>query len=183
MAEVGHDNEHKKLIFTTLVPTTINLRISDFAVKSISKNEASVSELNSFFNSNQIKSELHWFTHRDTLKRAASRPDRRLFYFAPYGQIIGGLMIWCESRVLEQPQAQIRLIAVSPEYRGCGIGKYLVKKSIDFARDYNKESMIADVAAQGSAVGFWKTVGFRKSDSYQTDNDRRMYQMERSLID
>ena len=166
---------------STAVPTTVDLQISDFLVKSISKSERSVSELNSFFNSNQIKSELHWFTHRDTLERAASRPDRRLFYYAPHGAIIGGLMVWCESRVLDQTEAQIRLVAVSPDYRGYGIGRYLVKKAIEFAKEHNKKLIIADVAAEAPAVQFWEAIGFHKVDSYFTDGGREMYQMKRHL--
>ena len=161
--------------------TTVDLQISDFLVKSISGSEVHVSEINSFFNSTQIKSELHWFTHRDTLERAAARPDRRLFYFAPHDVIIGGLMVWCESRVLEPTQAQIRLVAVSPDYRGYGIGRYLIKEAIEFAKGYNKESMIADVAAEAPAVDFWKATGFCKVDSYYTDGGREMYRMERFL--
>lgn len=166
---------------TTRVPTTVDLQISDFLVKSISEGEKSVSDINSFFNSNEIKSELHWFTHRDTLERAVSRPDRRLFYYAPHGVIIGGLMVWCESRVLDPSEAQIRLVAVSPDYRSYGIGQYLVKKAIEFAKEHAKESMIADVAAEAPAVKFWEAIGFRKVDSYFTDSGREMYQMERYL--
>jgi len=166
---------------TTTVPATSNLQMSDFVVKSISNSEKSVSEINSFFNSARIKSELHWFTHRDTLERAVSRPDRRLFYYAPHGVIIAGLMVWCESRVLDPLQAQIRLVAVSPDYRGYGIGRYLVKEATEFARERGKESMIADVAAEAPAVNFWKATGFCKVDSYFTDGGREMYRMERPL--
>lgn len=166
---------------TTTVPTTVELQISKFLVKSISESEMSVSEINSFFNSSQIKSELHWFTHRDTLERAVSRSDRCLFYFAPHGVIIGGLMVWCESRVLDPLEAQIRLVAVSPDYRKYGIGQYLVKKAIEFAKEHNKELIIADVASESPAVNFWKAIGFRKVDSYYTDGGREMYQMERYL--
>ncbi len=166
---------------TTTVSITSDLQISNFLVKSISEGGKSVSEINSFFNSTQIKSELHWFTHRDTLERAVSRSDRRLFYFAPHDVIIGGLMVWCESRVLDPFQAQIRLVAVSPDYRGYGIGRYLVKKAIEFAKKLDKESIIADVASESPAVNFWKAIGFHKVDSYFTDGGREMYQMERYL--
>jgi len=168
---------------TAALPNIVDLQISDFLVKSISNGSKSVSELNSFFNSNQIKSELHWFTHRDTLERAASRPDRRLFYCAPQDVIIGGLMIWCESRVLEPMEAQIRLVAVSPNHRGYGIGRYLLNEAIEFASKQKKELMIADVAAEAPAVKFWEATGFYKDDSYFTDGGREMYQMKKDLTE
>jgi hypothetical protein len=58
---------------TTTVPTTVDLQISDFLVKSISKSERGVAEVNSFFNSTQIKSELHWGLLIETLLNGQCR--------------------------------------------------------------------------------------------------------------
>ncbi|MDS0297780.1 GNAT family N-acetyltransferase [Halogeometricum sp. S1BR25-6] len=155
--------------------------LSDFLVKTVDKESDRLGQLNDFFNSPQIKSELHWFTHRDTLERAAVRNDRKLYYYRPFDEILGGLMVWCESRVLEDHQAQIRLVAVHPAYREYGIGRYLVKSAIKFAKVWEKSTMIADVAADASAVGFWKACGFHQVDQYQTKGGREMYQMQRRI--
>lgn len=151
------------------------------SLKSISDHPERLGELNDFFNTPQIKSELHWFTHRDTLERAAERPDRRLYFIDCDDQIGAGLMIWCESRVLEPEQAQIRLVAVAPSYRGQGIGRSLVEAAINFSREYETAEMIADVAAEAPAVWFWRSCGFHQIDDYLTDGGRRMYRMERSV--
>jgi len=158
-----------------------DMLISDFLVQEVGDDEDKLVQLNEFFNSSQIKSELHWFTHRETLERAASRDDRRLYYFAPHEKILGGLMVWCESRVLEPKQAQIRLVAVDPAYREYGIGHYLVATAVDFAQSQGKPEMIADVAAEAPAVRFWQACGFHQADQYETKGGRKMYQMHRDI--
>lgn len=158
-----------------------NYTISDFTIRCVGNDTQTLTDLNKFFNSSQIKSELHWFTHRDTLERAAQRDDRRLYYFAPGQQIIGGLMVWCESRVLEADEAQIRLVAVDPDYRDYGVGRYLVNTAIDFGLSHGKESMIADVAAEAPAVEFWEMCGFSKTEEYETKGGRLMYRMMRRI--
>lgn len=158
----------------------LNYTIPDFTVKNVGDDEDVLIDLNEFFNSSPIKSELHWFTHRETLERAANREDRRLYYIAPGDRFLGGLMIWCESRVLESDQSQIRLVAVNPNYRNYGIGSYLVAKSIDFARQRNKDHIIADVSAESPAVEFWTASGFSQTKEYQTNGGRRMYRMSRT---
>jgi ribosomal protein S18 acetylase RimI-like enzyme len=150
----------------------------DFLPQTVGGNLDELTRLNDFFNSSQIKSELHWFTHRETLKRAASRDDRRLFYYRPFDKILGGLMVWCKSRVLRDHQAQIRLVAVHPAYRRYGIGRSLVNKAIGFAKSYNRSTMIADVAANSPAVKFWEACGFTQSGEYETKGGREMYQMK-----
>lgn len=155
--------------------------IEDFTAKSSNNDEEIVIEINDFFNSSQIKSELHWFTHRDTLERAAERDDRRLYYMRPNDQIIAALMVWCESRVLEDQQAQIRLVAVDPLYRNYGLGEYLVTTAIKFAQSYEKKEMIADVAADSPAVAFWEHCGFSKKNSYETKGGRLMYRMQNQI--
>jgi GNAT superfamily N-acetyltransferase len=155
--------------------------LDDFTVKTVGSDDRLVTELNEFFNSPQIKSELHWFTHRDTLERAADRDNRRLLYIRPHETILAGLMVWCESRVLESHQGQIRLVAVDPDHRDYGLGAYLVSRAIDFARSCGKHEMIADVAAEAPAVAFWERTGFSKQTEYETSGGRLMYQMRKSI--
>lgn len=161
--------------------TNSNYSLDDFAVKSVGSDDHMVSDLNNFFNSPQIKSELHWFTHRDTLERAADRDDRRLLYIRPHETILAGLMVWCESRVLESHQSQIRLVAVDPDHRDYGLGAYLVSCAIDFAHSQKKREIIADVAAESPAVVFWKQIGFKKVSEYKTSGERLMYQMQKII--
>lgn len=158
-----------------------DMSISEFPVQTIGDDGEQLVRLNEFFNATQIKSELHWFTHRETLERAASRDDRRLYYLAPYDEILGGLMVWCESRVLEPDQAQVRLIAVDPAYRGLGIGRYLVTTAIEFAQSHRKSEMIAEVAADAPAVCFWQACNFHQADQYETRGGRKMYRMRRDI--
>lgn len=154
-----------------------NYSIADFTVKSVESNSALVTSVNDFFNSNQIKSELHWFTHRDTLERAAKRDDRQLLYIRPRETIIAALMVWCESRVLEDDQAQIRLVAVDPAYRNYGLGTYLVSAAVAFAESFGKTEMVADVDAESPAVTFWEHCDFDKKSEYSTKGGRLMYRM------
>ncbi|OTF01889.1 GNAT family N-acetyltransferase [Halorubrum sp. SD683] len=154
-----------------------NYSIADFTVKAVGPNLSLVTAVNEFFNSTQIKSELHWFTHRDTLERASERNDRRLLYIRPRETVIAALMVWCKSRVLEDDQAQIRLVAVDPAYRNYGLGAYLVSAAVDFAQFFGKKEMIADVAAEAPAVTFWEHCDFAKKSEYSTEGGRLMYRM------
>lgn len=158
-----------------------NHSLLDYVVQEVGEDSTRIGDLNAFFNSPQIKSELHWFTHRDTLERAASRSDRRLYYFAPFGEIIGGLMVWCESRVLDPGQGQIRLVAVDTTYRGLDIGESLVGSAIEFAQAQGKSEMIADVAEEAAAVAFWRSCGFERKSEYDTSGGRTMFRWSRSI--
>lgn len=161
--------------------TDPNCSLDDFIAKTVESDDQLLTELNEFFNSPQIKSELHWFTHRDTLERASDRDDRRLLYIRPHDTILGGLMVWCESRVLESHQGQIRLVAVDSDYRNYGLGAYLVSRAVDFARSCGKGEMIADVAAEAPAVAFWERTGFTKAAEYETSGGRLMYRMRKQI--
>jgi ribosomal protein S18 acetylase RimI-like enzyme len=141
-----------------------------------------VEAINDFFNSPEIKNELHWFTYRDTLERAFERDDRKLYYVKEKsGTLIGALMVWCESRVLEEEEAQIRLVAVSKVARGAGIGRYLCEEAERFAQEYKKEQMIADVVDGSPAVGFWKSIGYEVQSEWETKKRTPMLTVEKPL--
>lgn len=161
--------------------TRENYTIPEFTVQSVDGDGEALVKLNEFFNSSPIKSELHWFTHRETLERAARRDDRRLFYIAPGNKFFAGLMIWCESRVLEPEEAQIRLVAVDRDYRDYGLGSYLVETAREFAQALNKSILIADVSADSPAVQFWRSCDFQKTEEYQTDSGRTMFRMRQRI--
>ena len=143
--------------------------------------EQDVGRVNQFFNTKAIKEELHQFTYRTTLDRAFERDDRRLFYVEDDGDIVSALMVWCESRVLESEEAQIRLVAVHPDYRNQGLARALCAKAEEFASEYGEEKMSADVAQDSPAVEFWKSWGYEIAYGWETDNGREMYRVEKSL--
>lgn len=157
-----------------------NLTLSDFLPQPTESCTA-IDNLNEFFNSKQIKQELHWFTHRDTLIRAFERDDRELFYIQPQQSIVAAAMVWCESRVLEAGQAQIRLIATDPDHRDRGFARMLVEKCNWFAQSQDQSEMIADVAKKVPATKFWQSIGFGITDTYTTDSGRVMVRMSRGI--
>jgi GNAT superfamily N-acetyltransferase len=140
-----------------------------------------VGRINGFFNSTEIKTDLHWFTYRDTLVRAFERDDRRLLYVEDENEIIGALMVWCQSRVLDDGEAQIRLIAVSPNYRGEGIGALLCECAEVFALRKSQNRMIADVVSSSPAVDFWKSVGYDPVEEWETSGGRSMLTVQKTL--
>jgi ribosomal protein S18 acetylase RimI-like enzyme len=152
-------------------------------VRSVKKvpNEDGVERVNAFFNSKAIKQELHRFTYSTTLERAFKRDDRRLFYVEDDGEIVGVLMVWCESQVLEPNEAQIRLVAVANEYRDRGIGKRLCEEAESFASEYGEEKISADVASDSPALAFWKACGYEVDHTWGTDNGREMSRMMKSI--
>lgn len=148
-----------------------------------SKQIADLDRVNEFFNSPKIKEDLHWFTYRDTLERAYHREDRRVYYIEgdSSSDIIGALMVWCESRILHEDEAQIRLVAISPDHRHSGLGSALCSKAEDFASSYGQSLMIADVDAESSAVSFWKAMGYTDTKMWKTNNDREMTRVVKTL--
>jgi ribosomal protein S18 acetylase RimI-like enzyme len=145
------------------------------------QDEDGVERVNAFFNSKAIKQELHRFTYSTTLERAFERDDRRLFYVEDDGEIVGSLMVWCESRVLDPDEAQIRLVAVANEYRSHGIGERLCKEAEVFAADYGEEKISADVASDSPALLFWEACGYDVDHTWETDNGREMSRMIKSI--
>lgn len=151
-------------------------------VKQASDSE-DIDRINDFLNSRAIKQDLHWFTYRDTVERAFRRDDRALFYtMSESNNIQSTLMVWCESRVLDPKQAQIRLVATAPEYRGQGIGSQLCYHAEEFAFHRGQEIMIADVDEESPAIKFWTGIGYSIVDSWMTDGGRDMLRMEKPLV-
>lgn len=153
-------------------------------LRGVSESESldDVERINEFFNSTEIKTDLHWFTYRDTLVRAFDREDRRLLYVEnEEGNIVGALMVWCESHVLDEGEAQIRLVAVSPNYRNDGIGSLLCEHAEAFALRESQNRMIAEVAASTPAVEFWKSIGYDAIEEWETSGGRSMITVQKTL--
>jgi ribosomal protein S18 acetylase RimI-like enzyme len=140
-----------------------------------------VIRINEFFNSKTIKQELHRFTYRTTLDRAFERDDRRLYYVEEEDNLVGALMVWCESRVLDDDEAQIRLVAVNPDYRNHGIARRLCEQAEEFACEYGASKMSADVAQDSPAVAFWQDCGYDIGYEWETDGGREMYRVIKDL--
>lgn len=157
-----------------------NLIIPDF-LPCPTESEEMVKELNEFFNLSKIKQELHWFTHYDTLRRAFERENRELFYIRPLDSVVAASMVWCESRVLESKQAQIRLIATHPNYREHGFARMLVDTCVSFAQSRDQTELIADVAEESQATRFWEACSFEMKTTYETDGGRTMIRMRRDI--
>lgn len=134
-----------------------------------------------FFNQPAIKQDLHWFTHRDTIERAYEWETRKLYYYPTDDTPIAALMIWCESRVLEDFQAQIRQVAVDPSFRNAGYGTALCRQAEQFAREHNKSEMVADAAAEENATQFWSSIGYDAAYTWETDSGRQMIRFRKEL--
>lgn len=142
-----------------------------------------IDAIQALFNQKRIKEELHWFTYRDALERAVRRDDRDIFYIADSDGIVAASMVWCESRVLEDHRAQIRLIAVHPDDRGQDLGRDLVRESERFADHHKKETMIAEADADSQAKEFWEAIGYNELSRRSTENGRKMVLMGHKLDD
>lgn len=140
-----------------------------------------VNELNSFFNKNQITDELHTFTRRDNLERAFEWDTRRLYYIRNDSEIVAGLMVWCESQILDEGEAQIRLLATDPEYRRQGLATKLVEEAIEFARAHKNTVIKAETSTDGVSVDFWRAYGFLPHETRTTDNGREMLMLTRGI--
>lgn len=140
-----------------------------------------IDELNSFFNQNQITDELHTFTRRDNLERAFQSEARRLYYIRDDSEIVAGLMVWSESQILDEHEAQIRLLATDPEYRRQGLATKLVEEAIEFARAHENTFIKAETSTDGVSVDFWMASGFLPHETRTTDNGREMLMLTRSI--
>jgi ribosomal protein S18 acetylase RimI-like enzyme len=140
-----------------------------------------IDHVQGFFNSDPVREELHTFTYRDGLSRAVNREDRRLYYTEDQSTITSAAMVWCESRVLADDEAQIRLIATHPQYRRQGFATQLTEQALDFASEWGKDRMKIEVAANEPAVDFWRDQCFCDQEYWETDTGREMITMERTI--
>lgn len=79
---------------------------------------------------------------------------------------------------MEDDEMRINYIEVDPDQQGQGIGKNLVLKAIkDFKDKVNPNLKKVSLTAVSSAVGFYETLGFEKSDIRFRLNDRNEVDM------
>lgn len=144
--------------------------------------EEDIDEIQELYNLKQIKKELHWFTYREGLERAVQNEGRDILFIQNNeDQVIAASMIWCESRVLDPGEAQIRLIAVHPEYRDLGLGTDLVEASEEYAKKSGKNILIAETATSSDAKEFWIAMNFEIKSKRTTDGGRMMSLVEKQL--
>ena len=143
--------------------------------------EEEIDEIQDLFNSNPISDELHSFAYRDSLEGAVDKAERQLYYISEGDLIVSAAMVWCESRILEESEAQIRLLATHPDFRRQGLATRLVVRSIKFASQHGKRSMKVEAAANDSASAYWRSIGFAPDSSRTTDNGRKMLTMKRPI--
>lgn len=158
-----------------------NTRRKDIGEVQAAKTEHEIDEVQALFNSNPISDELHSFTYRNSLEGAVKKEQRNLFYIVGRDLIASAVMVWCESRILDQAEAQIRLLATHPNYRRQGLATQLVVESIDFASRHGKQQMKVEAAAGERSSAYWRSIGFVPVSSRTTDNGRKMLTMERSI--
>jgi len=96
------------------------------------------------------------------------------------GKIIGYNYFW-----LVSDEIHILNIAVDPDYRGYGCGKYLVRFALDFGRERGAKSAFLEVRASNETaqrlytdLGFHR-IGIRKH--YYSDNKEDAYVMKKQL--
>ena len=58
---------------------------------------------------------------------------------------------------LDEPVAQIGNLWVAPEFHGCGIGRALIERCIEFGRQHRLEALM--VESDPNALGFYRRVG------------------------
>ena len=145
--------------------------------------EDDIDDIQRLYNHNQIKKELHWYTYREGLERAVRKAGRDILFVegGEECQVIAASMVWCESRVLKPGQAQIRLIAVHPDYRESGLGAGLIKASEDYAKESGKNILIAETATSSDAKQFWLAMNFNIKSVRTTDGGREMALMEKDI--
>ncbi len=77
-------------------------------------------------------------------------------------------------------EAQIRYMAVSPEFQSRGIGRMLVGALEDIAKEQGAEKVVLD--ARAKAVGFYLVLGYQVvADSYLLFGEIQHYRMEKAL--
>ncbi|SFR58284.1 GNAT family N-acetyltransferase [Halogeometricum limi] len=142
-----------------------------------------IDRIQRLYNHNQIKKELHWYTYRDGLERAVSNEGRDILFTDDNEteEVIGASMVWCESRVLKPGQAQVRLIAVHPDFRSTGLGADLIEASENYAKEAGKTVLIAETAASSDAKQFWLTMDFQVTSTRTTDGGREMALMKKEI--
>lgn len=86
-------------------------------------------------------------------------PEKDCLWYAEHnGNIIG-----CIGIVGREESAQLRWFLIAPHYRGIGLGKKLLKESLDFVKEKNYKRIYLDTTSDlEKAINMYKKIGFVK---------------------
>ena len=104
--------------------------------------------------------------------RMAEKPGAKLLVAVAEGGILGGVVHFSDmaqygsggTATAERDASGFRLLAVGPEARGMGVGKALVRRCIDLAKEEGHGQVILhSTAAMKVAWGMYERLGFLRS--------------------
>jgi DNA-binding MarR family transcriptional regulator/GNAT superfamily N-acetyltransferase len=85
--------------------------------------------------------------------------DRMILAIAD-GQIVGSVAILASSRHL----VQLRWFLIHPDYRGQGLGKWMLEEAIAFCKEKHYQKIyLMTTSMQHTAIGLYTKMGFRKT--------------------
>lgn len=107
--------------------------------------------------SDQIKYMLDWMYNLQTLEKQCKEGQH--FYVAEEnGQALG--FIGIEFDHPDTGYAKIHKIYILPDAQGLGIGKLLIQKAIEIAKEKRADHLILNVNRFNKAVSFYRHLGF-----------------------
>ncbi|GAB3172212.1 GNAT family N-acetyltransferase [Telluribacter humicola] len=107
-------------------------------------------------------------------------PVGRLYLVEDQGEYVGCVGL---RRIENEWTCEIKRMYIRPEYRGTGIGKTLMTKLIDAAREMNYKTIKLDTIGykMPNAVGLYKSYGFRETVPYNFNPYEGVLYFEREL--
>jgi GNAT superfamily N-acetyltransferase len=105
--------------------------------------------------------------------RLAERPGAELLVAVDGNHVLGGVVYFADmaqygsggTATREKDAAGFRLLAVSLEARGLGVGKALVDRCLKLARDHGRRRMVIHTtAAMRTAWAMYERMGFRRAE-------------------
>ena len=115
-----------------------------------------------------------------TLPAMYGPPTGRLFLVRAGGEFVGcaGLR-----RIEDETTCELKRMYLRPAFRGMGIGKAIMEKSLEAARSLNYRVMKLDTHGTKMpwAVGLYKSYGFRQTTPYNFNPHAGVIYFEREL--
>lgn len=105
--------------------------------------------------------------------RMTAKPDTKLLVAVAGSKVLGGVVYYSDmaqygsggTATREKNASGFRLLAVSPEARGMGVGQALISRCIALAREKkHPQIIIHTTSAMRVAWGMYERMGFRRSE-------------------